>query len=441
MRFIPSARESDRGAASVEYAGLLVAVVVLLGVVLAGVSKLGLAEQVGCALGSIGTQAGTCDGSDVPTAYAGEETNAGGADSVDQQKVDGALDGVRDALEGGFFGVRSGDLEKARDAIAGLSGPELDALIAAMSDDELEHWVDQMEDGRFFSGWSREERRELWEMLASQVSRDTFDRLAEFTDEVQPTFGDVGGDAARDDPSSPANTGAYGEVSHELFVDGVSVLDVKQGSIGDCWYVASIMAVAQANPDLISDAISANENGTYAVHLYEDGERVEVTVTSDMVLWPDGRPAFVSNQVRGDEYELWPLVLEKALALHYGDYGDVESGTASTGLELLTGLPTTDYDPDDVTITQLRDTLDDHGAIGLSSLAKGAGADNPSYASDAGADRLFEGHAYYVGEVDVEAGTVTVVNPWGIVDWPPITMSFSEFTGSFRQVRINEVSR
>ena len=33
-----------------------------------------------------------------------------------------------------------------------LSGPELDAVIASMSDDELRHWVDELDDGTLGSG-------------------------------------------------------------------------------------------------------------------------------------------------------------------------------------------------------------------------------------------------------------------------------------------------
>ncbi len=41
--------------------------------------------------------------------------------------------------------------------------------------------------------------------------------------------------------------------------------------------------------------------------LCDDGSPVDVVVTPEMVQWPDGSPAFVDNQQRGEEYELWPL--------------------------------------------------------------------------------------------------------------------------------------
>jgi hypothetical protein len=144
--------------------------------------------------------------------------------AADKEHVTDALDELRDALDGGFSGVRGRDLGDAKDAIAGLNGAEIDALVADMSDEELE-----------------------------------------------TAFDEVGGDDARDNPQSPANASEYGEIPHQLVVDGISASDVNQGLIGDCWYIASIMAVASAGPDLIERAITTNANGSYPVRIFDDG--------------------------------------------------------------------------------------------------------------------------------------------------------------------------
>ena len=358
--------------------------------------------------------------------------------------MDDALDEVRDALDGGFWGVRGGDLADARDALEGLNGREVDALVAGMSDDELEHWVEQMEDGWLQGDSSREERRELWELLASRASKETLDRLATFTDELAPSFSTIGGDDARDNPDSPRNAGEYGEIPHELFVQGPRGSDIQQGSIGNCWWMASLGAVAHADPGIIEDAITVNANGTDTVRLYEDGEPVHVTVTPEMVL-VDGLPALARSPsyLLGDDttlgYELWPMVMEKALALHYGDYEKTEGGTADVELEAITGVPSANHDPGDLGIEDLARIVEDGGAIGLSSLADGEGKDLPSYQSAAGTDMLYRGHAYYVSAVDTQKGTVTVVNPWGTASYPPITLLIADFDASFRQVRVDEV--
>jgi len=430
---------SDRGAGSVEYLGVIVVAVLLVVAVLTAVSRADLGQTIACELRSIGSQSGTCGGPEVPTTYGGDQAQAPDQPGADSDTVKAAQGKLREALDGGFWGVRGGELDDAKKVIEGLNGAEIDAVVADMTDDELEAWVGQLEDGWVLGGWDREQRRLLWETFASKGSRSTLDRLATFTDELQPAFDEVGGDDARDEPQSPANAGKYAELDHDLVVDGLSPLDVAQGSIGDCWLVASMMAVVQADPAIIEKAITANANGSYTVQLYDDGKRVAVTVTPDMVLMDDGGPAFVSNGVEGDRYELWPLVLEKAVALHFGDFADIEGGTASVGLELLTGLPSTDSEPGEVSMKELAATLDGGGAIGLSSLSDTG--KNPLYDAKAGASQLFAGHAYYVSDVDEKAGTVTVVNPWGIADNPPITLTVDQFEDSFRAVQTNEVSR
>ncbi|WP_046528997.1 C2 family cysteine protease [Cellulomonas sp. FA1] len=474
------AEQRDAGAGAVEYVGVIVLVVLVVAGALAAVRASGvgttLAERVTCAVRSIGTQAGDCGGDDAPTRYgddadddgvrapapAADGASGGGSgdpadgagsaeyanaatdrQEADPARVDAALDDVRDALEGGFWGVRGGDLEDARTAVAGLNGREVDALVAAMSDAELEHWVEQMEEGWLFGGWSREERRELWELLASRASKETLDRFAAVTDELQPSFADLGGDGARDDPESVRNVAEYGEVPHQLYVGGVDPADIQQGAIGDCWWMASLGAVAQADPGVIRDAITVNENGSYTVRLYDDGRPVDVTVSPEMVL-VDGAPALArSPQYLLDDdrtlgYEVWPMVMEKALALHYGDYAAIEGGWPSVGMETLTGRPSTSHDPGDVSLQRLADTLDDGGAIGVASLTTDGAKKSPYYAADA-STRLYANHAYYVQEVDVEAGTVTLVNPWGLRSYAPVTLPYADYLQQFRQVDMNEV--
>ncbi|MGN8246995.1 C2 family cysteine protease [Cellulomonas soli] len=467
----------ERGAGALEYLGVVVVVALLVAGLVTAVVRFDLGTQVACRLQAVVSQAGTCGGPEVPTVYdaggpddgapqaqrpgaGGAEVSGDGAgagqdalsdatryanatgtsDPVDEERVADALDDLRDALQGGWFGVRGGDLRDAMTAVQNLSGPELDALVAQMSDDELRAWVDELDDGWWGGGWDRGERRELWELFASSADKVTLDRLATFTDELQPSFSGVGGDGARDDPSSPANVAEYGELDHELFVGTASATDVSQGYIGDCWYMMSMMAVAQADPDVIREAITVNANGTYTVRLYPDGQAVDVTVTPEMVLMPDGSPAFAANDGGDPPYELWPMVLEKALALQYGDYEDIEGGWPKDGLTLLTGRASQSHDVDELGISELAQVLDDGGAVGLSSLTTGDAKTSPYYQSDKGDDRLHANHAYYLQSVDVSNGTVTVVNPWGIAGYPPITMAYDDFVRAFRQVDTNEVS-
>ncbi len=433
---------SERGATGLEYAGILAAAAIVVAAIILGITRTDIPAAVSCEVGKILTSTGECAGGPPVTYGSGPGAGPGGGESqepVDQQAVDDALDSVRTELEGGFFGVRSGNLDEIRDTLSDLSGPELDAVIAGMSDDELEKWVNELEDGWLGSGWDYQARRDLWSMIVSKASTETLDRLASFTDDLQPDFRDVGGDGAREDPESVANQAEWTDIPHELFVtdaddpDGPAVkpTDLRQGAIGDCWLIATMGAIAQQQPGLIEDAITANDNGTYTVRLYtKDGDPVYVTVTPDLP-GIDGAPVFVKNPSgRDGPAELWPHLLEKAAAQYRGTYGDIESDWPSEAITMLTGTDPQTYqgglfsNPDPPSLSSLSATLNTGGLILLSTDNK----DRTSLYSDG---TIVQRHAYYVQSVDESNGTVTIVNPWGLQSYPPITMSYEDFRASF----------
>lgn len=481
----------ERGQASTEYLGVVVVVALVLAVVVAAAP--GLGQRIACGIEGAITSAGGCS-EDVEVVYAGEEDpddpgapaatgqaedgvgssaeyvhdgGGGSADSgdgahyensqlageeADPEQVQQALDEIRDLLDGWWLlGVRQHHLDQAREIIEGLDPAGIDALIAEMSDEELTDWVAEMEQGWLGGGWNAGERREFWELIASQVSRETFERLEQFTDDLvsRPGFEDVGGDGARDDPESIGNNADYGEIPHVLFDDdGPSPEDVSQGAIGNCWWIASFMAIAHNDPQLIEDAITENANGTYTVTLYDGGDPVDIVVTPDMVLRDDnGTPAFVDNDGnRGGDTELWPHVLEKALAVHHGDgagwgsgdYAETEGGWTQWGLDALTGVESQRHSTDDLSLNELQTVLNEGGAIGVETFNNET--DHPLYDQDLPRDeRLYGLHAYYVSDVDPEAGTVTVVNPWGPDRYPPLEMSHEDFVDGFQGVTTNEV--
>ena len=115
----------------------------------------------------------------------------------------------------------------------------------------------------------------------------------------------------------------YGRHNYVIYdVPGPS--DITQGNCGDCYYLASLSALAE-NPDRIKRIFltqEVNDAGCYAVQMYINGERRTVVVDdyfpydNERGRWAFSQPSESSNHIN----EIWVLILEKAWAKIYGSY-------------------------------------------------------------------------------------------------------------------------
>jgi hypothetical protein len=121
----------------------------------------------------------------------------------------------------------------------------------------------------------------------------------------------------------------------QLFRDGIDPNDVRQGSLGNCWLIASIASVAE-NPALIKRLFITqkyNKQGLYQLRICKNGEWVNVIVDDYIPCKIDGTPKF--SRATGDE--LWVLLLEKAYAKLHGNYYQTRLGFVTQGMSDLTG--------------------------------------------------------------------------------------------------------
>ena len=121
--------------------------------------------------------------------------------------------------------------------------------------------------------------------------------------------------------------------------------DVVQGSLNDCFVLAPMISIARFNPRYIMDMIRPTRGG-WMVYLYRPvwwwHDRFGVFV--DERFWQrSGTPIYaqLGDEVTGN-IELWPMILEKAVALaRGGSYSNIDWGMTSQVMSMLTGEDTT----------------------------------------------------------------------------------------------------
>ena len=128
----------------------------------------------------------------------------------------------------------------------------------------------------------------------------------------------------------------YAPLAGQTIVSGVTSDDVIQGTLGDCFFLSSLAALAHVRPDLVDQAIRDNLDGTWTVTLYRTtGRAVDVRVDAAFPVTPAGDLPFARGL---DPAELWPEVFEKAYAKLRGGYTVINAGGfASDALATLTG--------------------------------------------------------------------------------------------------------
>lgn len=126
--------------------------------------------------------------------------------------------------------------------------------------------------------------------------------------------------------------------------------DVRQGGIGDCWFLSAVVALAKY-PGVIKKLFQSTTPGitqmpqespnTYTVTLYDLSTRDGVTLLQPKDVVVNESLAFNAGGtllgVKPYPEALWISYLEKAAALHCGGWDKLEGGQATHAWMLLTG--------------------------------------------------------------------------------------------------------
>jgi Ca2+-binding RTX toxin-like protein len=218
----------------------------------------------------------------------------------------------------------------------------------------------------------------------------------------------------------------------------ISVHDINQGQIGDCFLLSAIGEIALFHSSAIMNMINVNADGTETVTLYLAASGLlptfgttsfkPVTVTVSNVF-----PSYAVNNgatqdVSDGQKEIWVQVLEKAVATLNGGYnGIANGGNPMIAMEELVGQSTTWMSPAALSLQALQ------GYIAAGDLIV---MDTP--ASSSLPYGLVGGHAYMFESLTVVGGTpmVQLGNPWGFNQ--PSLIPLSQLSRGIAEVDIGQ---
>jgi hypothetical protein len=196
----------------------------------------------------------------------------------------------------------------------------------------------------------------------------------------------------------------------------ISVADINQGQLGDCFLLSSIGEEALFHPSAITNMIRNNGNGTETVTLYTAATGRPPTFSSasfkaTAVTINNSFPANSVNNgakqdVVGTQKEIWPQVLEKAVATLDGGYNAVANGGyPALAMEELTGHVATSMSIASLTLSALQSYVSAGDLITMDT------------SSHSGLPYgLVSDHCYMFEKLNGSGSstTVTLGNPWGM---------------------------
>jgi Calpain family cysteine protease len=332
------------------------------------------------------------------------------------------------------------DLQRMLDLVSSLNPAEREAFVGALTKQDLEAWSKQASLGDEWliqhNGMTSDQIHELSGLLLPCLDRAQVERVAKSFTVLEPEFHDLVTDVA----------GSYTFWPGDLGDDPPDVDALRQGALGDCWFLSGLGAVVRQDPAFVAQHLHDNANGTYTVTFYRDGKPIPITVDGALPTTADGNKLFVGSAGMAATGPLWAAIYEKAYASYRGRYGDTEGGWGDQAIEVLTGRTTHRSDPGEVSLEQIRTMLAAGQPVTVGTNSKfhwfwESEHDKEDPLIGPG-DQLVASHEYAVRSVvrTDDGWHITVINPWGQNAYPPqvVTLDDDEFREYFGEVSWGE---
>lgn len=252
-----------------------------------------------------------------------------------------------------------------------------------------------------------------------------------FTDNYFPTnFKSLGSD----EPAKwmrlsdmTTNTNKEGEVRKvsTLFDDVVIPYQICEKTSANCFILSAFVILCE-RPSFIQNCFINrvfNPRGKYKFYLYDEKKNdfVKVVIDDYVPMHEDGTLMFI--KLHGEQ--IWPLMLQKAIAKHRTSYKAIENLTTLETIGLLTGyiserinLDRTNTNICDVAFKRFQ-YLFKHGCM----LAAGRRVYDGIQKEDNTGNQILSGHAYSIIDIKTPMLTTSSIrllkirNPWGTFKW------------------------
>ena len=203
-----------------------------------------------------------------------------------------------------------------------------------------------------------------------------------------------------------------------MFVNGASYEDIKQGAVGDCYFMASLAEVALKNPAAVTNMFIVNGDGTYTLRFYNGGQTAYVTV--DSTLPTDGAGRFVyagMGQVAASAgNELWTMLAEKAY-VQLNEMGWQRAGLSGSGQNSYAAIAggycyaALGHITGQATIAFAQTSSAANFNVFVTAFNQGKMIEFASKSTPA-SNTVVGGHAYAVVGYNAKTQTITLFNPW-----------------------------
>ncbi|XP_050426862.1 calpain-A-like isoform X1 [Adelges cooleyi] len=207
----------------------------------------------------------------------------------------------------------------------------------------------------------------------------------------------------------------------QLFIEGATRFDVKQGELGDCWLLAAV-ANLTLNDKLFNQVVPNDQSfgnkyaGIFHFRFWQYGRWVDVVVDDRLPTY-NGQLVFLRSAT---ENEFWSALLEKAYAKLHGSYEALKGGSTCEAMEDFTGGVSEMFELNEAPPNLFTIML--HAFQRFSLMGCSIEAD-PSVTEMETPQGLVKGHAYSITRVtyvDITTPNTTgqipllrLRNPWG----------------------------